>query len=575
MDPATALPRKELETVTIRFCGDSGDGMQLTGAEFTRASAIAGNDLQTFPDYPAEIRAPAGTVAGVSGFQIQLGSTAIYTSGDRPDALVAMNPAALRANLADLAPGGLLVVNTGAFTPANLAKAGYQKDPLEDEEVQRRYRFVPVDISRLTAVALEGTGLSQKEVARARNMFALGLMLWLYGRPPEPTVRYLGNRFAKKPELAQANQKALEAGLAFGESTELFVERYRLRPARLEPGLYRNVSGNEATALGLLAAARLAGLPGFLGSYPITPASDILHELSRHKNFDFATFQAEDEIAACCAAIGAAYGARGYHHLRTRGGPQARSDRPRGDGRAAARHRQRAARRALHRTADEDRAGRPVPGGAGPQRGVAGAGARRLVAQRLLRVRDRGGAHRGAIDDAGDPALRRVHRERAGTLEGPGDARVVGHRRAFPQRLAAVPRLPPRRGAIRARLGPPGHAGAHAPHRWPGEGFPHGGRVLRPAEPRAYGARSRVQGGSHLGNVSAAAAERQSRRRGGGRGMGLHLRGNHPGRERAAREGPVRRQPAPAVPEPAPRRPGSDPAPSSYRARAGAEPGAA
>ncbi len=308
MDPATALPRKELETVTIRFCGDSGDGMQLTGAEFTRASAIAGNDLQTFPDYPAEIRAPAGTVAGVSGFQIQLGSTAIYTSGDRPDALVAMNPAALRANLADLAPGGLLVVNTGAFTPANLAKAGYQKDPLEDEEVQRRYRFVPVDISRLTAVALEGTGLSQKEVARARNMFALGLMLWLYGRPPEPTVRYLGNRFAKKPELAQANQKALEAGLAFGESTELFVERYRLRPARLEPGLYRNVSGNEATALGLLAAARLAGLPGFLGSYPITPASDILHELSRHKNFDFATFQAEDEIAACCAAIGAAYG---------------------------------------------------------------------------------------------------------------------------------------------------------------------------------------------------------------------------------------------------------------------------
>lgn len=300
-------PRQELDRVTIRFAGDSGDGMQLTGTEFTRATAVAGNDLRTFPDFPAEIRAPAGTLPGVSGFQLQFSHHPVYTPGDTPDVLVAMNPAALKRNLPELKTGGLLIVNTGAFTPQNLSKAGYQSNPLEDGSLDR-YQTVAIDITQLTENALHGSGLSTREIGRAKNMFALGLMLWLYQRPVEPAIRNIRTKFADKPEIAQANERVLLAGHAYGETAELFPNTYVVPKAAIAPGTYRNISGNQALALGLLVATKLAGLKGFLGSYPITPASDILHELSRHKNFDFVTFQAEDEIAAVAAAIGASFG---------------------------------------------------------------------------------------------------------------------------------------------------------------------------------------------------------------------------------------------------------------------------
>src|SRR5499427_263303 len=316
--PPRQKPRQEVDTVTIRFCGDSGDGMQLTGTEFTRASAIAGNDLQTFPDFPAEIRAPAGTLPGVSGFQIQFSHSTVYTPGDQPDVLVAVNPAALKTNLGDLPPGGFLLVNTGAFNEQNLQKAGYNSNPLEDGSLVA-YKVHSVDITKLTALALENSGLSTKEVSRAKNMFALGLMLWMYNRPTEPTVRFLRSKFASKAEIAAGNEKVLRAGYNFGETTEMFAHTYEVKQAAITPGRYRNMSGNEALAIGFLAASKLSGLRGFLGSYPITPASDILHELSRHKNFDFSTFQAEDEIAAVNAAIGASFG--GCLGITTSSGP--------------------------------------------------------------------------------------------------------------------------------------------------------------------------------------------------------------------------------------------------------------
>jgi len=305
--PHSGKPSSTAETVTVRFCGDSGDGMQLSGAEFARSSAFAGNDLRTFPDFPAEIRAPTGTLAGVSGFQIQFSSSQVFTPGDRPDVLVAMNPAALRTNLGDLRPGGTLIVNEGAFTPANITKAGYPSNPLEDGSLAS-YAVHCVDISKLTDAALHGSGLSTKEIARSKNMFALGLMLWLYQRPHEPVLKHLRARFGKRPEILAANEKVLLAGHAYGETAELFPRTFEVKPAAIEPGLYRAVSGNQALALGLIAATKLSGLKGFYGSYPITPASDVLHELAKHKNFGFTTFQAEDEIAAVSAAIGASFG---------------------------------------------------------------------------------------------------------------------------------------------------------------------------------------------------------------------------------------------------------------------------
>jgi 2-oxoglutarate ferredoxin oxidoreductase subunit alpha len=296
-----------LERVTIRFAGDSGDGMQLTGSQFTRTAAVFGNDISTYPDFPAEIRAPAGSLPGVSGFQLSFSSTEIHTPGDEPDVLVAMNPAALKANIGDLPAGGALVVNEDAFTGVNLNKVGYAANPLTDGSLSA-YSLFSIPISTLNSRALEGLELTNKQVDLTKNFFALGLMFWLYERSMDPTLTWIDEKFSKRPVIAEGNKRALKAGYNFGETTEIFHERYIVPPARLRPGRYRNITGNEATALGFVAASQLADRPLFYGSYPITPASDILHSLAAYKNFGVKTFQAEDEIAAIGAAIGASYG---------------------------------------------------------------------------------------------------------------------------------------------------------------------------------------------------------------------------------------------------------------------------
>ncbi|GAA4843306.1 2-oxoacid:acceptor oxidoreductase subunit alpha [Pseudonocardia benzenivorans] len=295
------------DRVVIRFAGDSGDGMQLTGDRFTSETATFGNDLSTLPNFPAEIRAPAGTLPGVSSFQLHFANYDIVTPGDRPDVLVAMNPAALKANIGDLPAGGILIVNTDEFTKRNLTKIGYDSDPLEDGSLEP-YQVHPVAMATLTRGALEETGLSKKDAERAKNMFALGLLSWMYHRPSEGTERFLREKFAKRPELAEANILAFRAGHAYGETTESFAVTYEVAPAKLQPGTYRQITGNTALAYGIVAAGRVTGLPVFLGSYPITPASDILHELSKHKAFNVTTFQAEDEIAGVGAALGASFG---------------------------------------------------------------------------------------------------------------------------------------------------------------------------------------------------------------------------------------------------------------------------
>lgn len=297
---------KQVRGAVVRFAGDSGDGMQITGDQFTSSAALAGNDLATFPDFPAEIRAPAGTTYGVSGFQIHFASESVYTPGDAADVLVVMNPAALKTNLKDLERGGLLIVNSGAFGTANLKKAGYENNPLEDDSLSG-YELLSVDITKNTQAAVKEAGLSNKEANRCKNFWTLGLMFWIYDRELAPTIDWLEKKFAKKPEVAQANVLALKAGHAFGETAEIAHYRCEVPSAPTEAGLYRNIGGNTATAWGLVAAAELSGVPMVMGAYPITPASDVLHELSKHKSFGVHTVQAEDEIAAVCAAIGASY----------------------------------------------------------------------------------------------------------------------------------------------------------------------------------------------------------------------------------------------------------------------------
>jgi 2-oxoglutarate ferredoxin oxidoreductase subunit alpha len=303
----TPLEIHELERVTIRFAGDSGDGMQLTGTQFTRTAAVFGNDISTLPDFPAEIRAPAGSLPGVSGFQISFSSTDIHTPGDEPDVLVAMNPAALKTNIGDLPAGGALIVNSDAFTQANLNKAAYATNPLSDGSL-KPYTLFEIPISTLNERSLEGLEMTSKQKDLTKNFFALGIMFWLYERSMDPTIDWIDAKFGARPVIAEANKRALKAGYAFGETTEIFHTHYRVKPARLDPGTYRNITGNEASALGFLAASKLADRPLFYGSYPITPASDILHQLSGYKSFGVKTFQAEDEIAAIGAAIGASYG---------------------------------------------------------------------------------------------------------------------------------------------------------------------------------------------------------------------------------------------------------------------------
>jgi 2-oxoglutarate/2-oxoacid ferredoxin oxidoreductase subunit alpha len=298
---------EQVDRVIIRFAGDSGDGMQLTGDRFTSETALLGNDLATLPDFPAEIRAPAGSLPGVSGFQVHFADHDILTPGDRPDVLVAMNPAALAMNLGDLAKGGTLIVNTDAFNERNLQKAGYGANPLEDGSLAD-FHLHDVPLTSMTIEALKGVSVTSREAERSKNFFALGLMSWLYQRPTEGTLSFIAQKFAKRPEIVEANTKAFRAGWNYGETSEDFAVSYEVAPARLAPGTYRQITGNTALAYGLIAAAKLSGLPLFLGAYPITPASGILEELARYKHFGVATFQAEDEIAACGAALGAAFG---------------------------------------------------------------------------------------------------------------------------------------------------------------------------------------------------------------------------------------------------------------------------
>jgi 2-oxoglutarate/2-oxoacid ferredoxin oxidoreductase subunit alpha len=309
---------QEKDSVVIRFAGDSGDGMQLTGMQFTTESALAGNDIGTLPDFPAEIRAPAGTLAGVSAFQVNFANQEVFTPGDDVDVLVAMNPAALRTNLGELKSGGILIVNTEAYSEQNLRRAGYAKNPLEDGSLDR-YQLFKVDITKMTVNAMQDLGISSREALRCKNFFALGLISWLYHRPIESTEQWIHVKFKKTPDLVEANLRALHAGYNYGDTTELFAVSYEVKPAPITPGFYRNITGNSATAMGFVAASRKAGLPLFLGSYPITPASDILHELSTYKHFGVTTYQAEDEIAAAGAALGAAFG--GSIGITTSSGP--------------------------------------------------------------------------------------------------------------------------------------------------------------------------------------------------------------------------------------------------------------
>jgi 2-oxoglutarate ferredoxin oxidoreductase subunit alpha len=302
-----AKPVEQLDRVVIRFAGDSGDGMQLTGSRFTSETAVLGNDLSTLPDFPAEIRAPAGSLPGVSGFQIHFSDHDILTPGDAPNVLVAMNPAALKTNLRDLPKGGMLIVNTDAFTERNLDKAGFAANPLEDGSLDE-YHVHEVPLTSLTLEALKEVDLTKREAERSKNMFALGLMSWLYHRPTEGTIAWLERKFAANPQIADGNVKAFKAGYAYGETSEDFAVTYEVKPAQLRPGTYRNVTGNQALAMGLIAASVKSRLPLFLGAYPITPASDVLQDLARHKNFGVRTFQAEDEIAAVGAALGASFG---------------------------------------------------------------------------------------------------------------------------------------------------------------------------------------------------------------------------------------------------------------------------
>ncbi len=308
-DVAPSDPKRteERETIVIRFCGDSGDGMQLAGSQMTNVSAVFGNDVSTLPDFPAEIRAPAGSLAGVSGFQLHFSSNDIYTPGDEVDTLVAMNPAALKTNIADLKRGGTLIVNANAFEAGDLKKAGYEANPLDDEDLLAPFDVHKVEMTRLTRDAVEGLGLSPREAERCKNFFALGLVYWLYDRDDTPTRNWVSDKFAKKPDIAEANLRALKGGQNFGVSTGSFRVHYRVPPAQLAPGRYRKITGNEALAIGLATAAKLADRPLFYAGYPITPASDILHELSKLKHFGVRTFQAEDEIAAMSAAVGASF----------------------------------------------------------------------------------------------------------------------------------------------------------------------------------------------------------------------------------------------------------------------------
>ena len=422
MNRTVTIEVKQLDRVVIRFAGDSGDGMQLTGDRFTAETASFGNDLSTLPNFPAEIRAPAGTLPGVSSFQLHFADHDILTPGDAPDVLIAMNPAALKANLRDVPRGATLIIDTADFTARNLKRIGYDENPLETGELEA-YHVVPLNLTGMTVESVKEFGLTRKDASRAKNMYALGLVSWLFQRPVESTITFLETKFAGKPDIRDANIAAFRAGYNFGETAEEFSVRYEVKPARMATGTYRNISGNLALAYGLVAGAQRAGLPLVLGAYPITPASDVLHELSKLKRFDVTTIQAEDEIAGVGAALGASFGgALGVTDVvRTGDQPEVRDDRSRRDARAAAGRLRHPARRSVDRDADQDRAGRSAAGDVRPQRRGAAAGDRGPVPRGLLRDRGRGDPDRGHLPDAGDGAVRRLPGQRFRAVADPGD----------------------------------------------------------------------------------------------------------------------------------------------------------
>ena len=563
---------KQLDRVIIRFAGDSGDGMQLTGDRFTQESAAFGNDLSTLPNFPAEIRAPQGTLPGVSSFQVHFADHDILTPGDAPDVLVAMNPAALRANLGDLPAGAAIIVDTHDFSARNLTKAGYEKSPLEDDSLAS-YAVHPLDLTGMTVEAVKEFGLSRKDAGRAKNMFALGLLSWMYGRPTETTIAFLEKRFAKVPDIRDANITAYRAGWNFGETTETFVVKYEIKPAPMKVGTYRNITGNLALSYGLVAsggalgAARVPGvLPDHAGvRHP--PRAQQAQVVRRHD----LPGRGRDRRHRRRPRCGLRGRARGDHDLRPRPGAEVRDHRPRGDDRAPAAGDRRPARRPLDRAPDEDRAGRPAPGDVRPQRRVAGADRRAAVAGRLLRRRPRGRPDRRHLPHAGDAAVRRHAGQRLRAVADPRARRAAHDRprlRDRPQpglgRRGGVLAVPPRRGDPGPAVGHPRHGWSRAPHRRPREGRRQRQHLLRPRQPRLHGPHPPGQGGPDRGEPAAPRGRRPVRQGWAGRegaraGVGVDVRADRrrlpprPPRRLPRRAGP------PAPPQPAAARPRRDP----------------
>ena len=554
--PAPQAPRRQkLEKVVIRFAGDSGDGMQLTGDRFTSEAALFGNDLATQPNYPAEIRAPQGTLPGVSSFQIQIADYDILTAGDRPDVLVAMNPAALKANVADLPRGGLIIANSDEFTKRNLAKVGYEANPLETDELSD-YVVQAVAMTTLTLGAVESIGATKKDGQRAKNMFALGLLSWMYGRELEQSEIFIREKFARKPEVAEANVLALKAGWNYGETTEAFATTYEVSPAKLKSGDYRQISGNTALAYGIVAAGQLANTQVVLGTYPITPASDILHELSKHKNFNVLTFQAEDEIAGIGAALGASYG--GALGVTSTSGPGI-SLKSEAIGLGVMTE--------LPLLVVDVQRGGPSTGlptkteQADLLQALYGRNGESPVAVLAPRSpsdcfddRRRGRAHRADLPHAGDHPVRRRDRQRLRAVADPGRHHVCADRPHLRQGRRAVPALRPRPGDAGPPVRGAGHARSGAPHRRPGSRQRFGQHLLRAEEPRPDGAAAPGQDRRHRG-ARPRGRRPDRRRRTAAHRLGQLVRPHRRGVPARTPQGHQGRPRAPAPPEPVPGEP--------------------
>ena len=522
-------PTEQIERVAIRFCGDSGDGIQLTGTKFTESTALAGNDLSTLPDFPAEIRAPAGTLAGVSGFQIHFAAGNVRTPADQPDVLVAFNPAALRSNVDDVRPHGTVIINSDAFNPKSLQRAGYDSDPLP--AIRQRFQVVEIPITTLNREVVKDLGISARDGDRSKNFFVLGLMYWLYNRPIESTLRWLESRF--RGNVLEANRRVLKAGHAFGETTELFPRSYSVPSAKIEPGVYRNITGNTALAWGIVAAGVQMERPIFLGAYPITPASDVLHEVARYRQFGVKTFQAEDEIAAISAAIGAAFA--GHLAICTTSGPGMvlkqealglavmtelplvvvdiqRSGPSTG---MPTKIEQGDLLLALYgRNSDS-----PVPVLAASSAGdcfYTVLEAFRLAVRYMTPVIVLSDSYlANSCRAVADPVARQPA--------------TAGGR--VPHRSRRLPALPARPGDAGAALGDPGHARPRAPDRRPLEAGGHRQRLLRSGEQRAHGRAARREGGAHRAGIAAGRSGRRRPRR-----AARHRLGRHPGRDPSAVE---------------------------------------